>query len=180
MNEKWPFNRQTIATPGNVGGSSINPMPSVPGERFMRSIDPPATGGGPGGGGGSFNWPLKLVAVDSENVKVVYGTVNGADPTNIETNIDVSGTDATWAIYLRAILNPDGSIVVTDVTSDNTNTVPADDDSNAYIRVGAVTVAASEITTVLPSLAWSQTFVTCGRDPDDPTTTPGTYYWVVA
>jgi len=157
----------------------INPQRGAQYNYFDRSIDKNPPGGGSGGATGG-SWPMKLVKVDDENVKVTYGTVNGAVPTNIETNIDVSGTNSTWAIYLRAILNPDGSIVVTDVTADNTNTVPADDSSNAYLRVGAVVVAAAVITTVYPSLAWSQTFVTCGRDPDDPSTTPGTYYWVVA
>lgn len=178
MNEKWPFNSQVIRTPGNLGPGAINPMPSVPGEQFMRSIDPPATGGGPGGGGGA-TWPMQLSKVDDENVKVSLGTVNGINPTGIATNIDVSGTDGTWYIYLAATLGDDGVPTAVDVSS-NTTGVPEDDSGNAYMQIGQATVASSVITLVSPTLAWSQTFVTCGRDSADPTTTPGTYFWVVA
>jgi hypothetical protein len=147
-------------------------------EQFDRSIDELRSR--PPGGGGASTWPMQLIEVDTENVKVRLATVNGIVPTNINTNIDVSGSNTTWAIYLWAILDTDGSILTVEVASSSAGTVPADDDTNAYLLIGQVTVAAAEITEVLPSLAWSQTFVTCGRDEADPATTPGTYYWVAA
>jgi hypothetical protein len=180
--EKWPFTQQVIPTPGGLGPPLINPMPSMPAEQFGRGIDPPAGDSPPGGGGGGTagDWPMKLVAVDDENVKVLLATVNGITPTDINTSIDVSGTNSTWAIYLHATLGADGIPTAVEVLSDDTNTIPSDDADNAYLKIGEVDVAAAVITEVRPSLAWSQTFVACGRDPADPTTTPGTFYWVVA
>lgn len=164
MNEKWPFNRQTINTPGNLVSPSINPMPSMPGEQFMRSIDPPA-GSGTGGGGGNTtgDWPLKLVAVDTENVKVLLGTVSGMTPTDINTPIDVSGTDATWAIYMHVSISgttPSGA----EVLSSNTGTVPSDSSTDSYRLIGEVDVASSVITAVRPSMAWSQNVTICTAD----------------
>ncbi len=171
MNEKWPFTKQVISTPGLVGPTAINPMPSVPGEQFMRSIDPPLPNGGGGGGGGSFDgdWPLKLVQVDTENVKVLLGTVNGGTPTGINTNIDVSGTDATWAIYMHVSIS--GTTASSpEVLSDNTGAVPTDTATDSYRLIGYVTVASSVITDVQPSMAWSQNVSICTAD------TPP-FYW---
>lgn len=164
MNEKWPFSRQVIGTPGNVGNPSINPMPAVPGEQFMRSIDPPPSGNG-GGGGGSFDgdWPLKLVAVDTENVKVLLGTVSGMTPTDINTSIDVSGTDGTWAIYMHVSVSgttPSGA----EVLSSSAGTVPSDSATDSYRLIGEVDVASSVITAVRPSMAWSQNVTICTAD----------------
>jgi len=163
------------------GPGFINPMPTMPAEQFGRSIDPPIGSGGGGGGGGSeFIPPCYLVGVDDENVKVTTATVNGIVPTGINANIDVSGTDGTWAIYLHATLGADGIPTAVEVLSDDTGVVPPDDADNAYLLIGMVTVATSVISVIEPTLAWSQTFSTCGRDSSDPITTPGTYYWNVA
>lgn len=172
MSEKWPFSQRVIRTPGNLGHPSINPMPSMPAEQFMRSIDPPAGTGGAPGGGGSFDgdWPLKLVAVDTENVKVLLGTVNGESPTDINTNIDVSGTDATWAIYMHVSISGTTASGA-EVLSDNTGTVPTDTATDSYRLIGEVDVSSSVITAVRPSMAWSQAVVVCTAD------TPP-YYWV--
>ena len=158
---KWPFDKQVIQRPG-----LINPKRSVPGEQFMRSIDPPATGGGPGGGG---DWPLKLVAVDTENVKVLQGTVSGFTPTNINTSIDVSGTDGTWTIYMDATISGTSVTAVT-VSSSSAGTVPSDSATHSYRLIGYVTVASSVITVVQPSMAWSQNVSICTAD------TPP-FYW---
>lgn len=172
MNEKWPFTNQTIPTPGHFGNTSTNPMPSMPAEQFGRGIDPPSGDGDAPGGGDSFDgdWPLKLVAVDTENVKVLLGTVSGFTPTDIETPIDVSGTDATWAIYMHATLSGT-SVTAVEVESSKTNSVPSDDATNSYRKIGEVDVASSVITAVRPSMAWSQTVAVCVAD------TPP-YYWV--
>ena len=168
---KWPFSSQVIRTPGNLGHPSINPMPSVPGEQFMRSIDPPALGGAPGGGGGSTtgDWPFKLVAVDTENVKVLLGTVSGETPTGINTSIDVSGTDGTWAIYMHVSIS--GTTASSpEVLSSSAGTVPSDSATDSYRLIGEVDVASSVITAVRPSMAWSQNVSICTAD------TPP-YYW---
>lgn len=164
MNEKWPFSRQVIGTPGSLVNPSINPMPAVPGEQFMRSIDPPPTGNGAGGGGNTTgDWPLKLVGVDTENVKVLLGTVNGGVPTSINTNIDVSGTDGTWAIYMHVSIS--GTTASSpEVLSDDTNTVPSDSSTDSYRLIGEVDVASSVITEVRPSMAWSQNVTVCTAD----------------
>lgn len=154
-----------------------NNEPSI---RFDRQIDTIGSNGGGGGGEEGIVPPLYLVSVDSENVKVTFGQVNGITPTDVNTNIDVSGSDGTWAIYLHATLGADGVPTAVEVLSSSAGTVPSDDADNSYILVGQAVVASSLITTVNTSLAWSQTFTTCGRDSADPETTPGTYFWLVA
>lgn len=134
-----------------------------------------------GGGGGGVTPPFWLVEVDSENVKVTFGTVNGITPTDVNTNIDVSGAPGTWSIYLHATLGSDGVPTAVAVENDGGfGGVPTDDSGNAYILIGTVLVSGGAITAVNPSLAWSQTFVACGRNPEDPVGTPGTYYWELA
>lgn len=149
----------------------LNPQRAAQYNYFDRSIDKNPPGGGPGGGG-SFDgdWPLKLVAVDTENVKVLLGTVSGMTPTGIETPIDVSGTDATWAIYMHVSISgttPSGA----EVLSSNTGTVPSDSATDSYRLIGEVDVASSVITAVRPSMAWSQNVAICTAD------TPP-YQWV--
>ncbi len=161
----------------------INEMRSMPAEQFGRSIDPPE-GSGDGGGGAAVSVtitpPMWLEAVDTENVKVKSATVNGLVPSGIAANIDVSGTDGTWYIFLDATLADSGIPSSVAVSSNTTGVTTPDTSTHAYLQIGRVTVASSVITAVTPTLAWSQTFVACGRDTADPTTTPGTYYWVVS
>lgn len=153
---------------------------SQPSLRFDRQVDSIGGAGGGGGGGDEFTPPLYLVQVDAENVKVSFGQVNGITPTDVNTNIDVSGSNSTWAIYIEAVINPDGTLDTVAILSNSAGTIPSDFYGTAYKLVGLVTVSGDVISSINTSLAWSQTFVACGRDPDDPTTTPGTYYWVVA
>lgn len=148
----------------------INPQRSPAYNYYDRSVDnnPPATGSG---GGGAFDgdWPLKLVAVDTENVKVLLGTVSGFTPTGINTSIDVSGTDGTWAIFMDASISGT-SVTAVAVDSDATGTVPSDSATNSYRLIGEVDVASSVITAIRPSMAWSQNVSICTAD------TPP-YYW---
>lgn len=165
-----PFNTFVITGPGFV-----NPMASMPAEQFGRSIDKlPDVSSPGGGGGGGVTPPLWLYAVDTENVKVTFGQVSGFTPTGVATNIDVSGTDGTWNIYMDATVDAaTGAVTAADVSS-NTSTVPSDSSTHSYRLIGTVIVSSSLIVTVNPSMAWSQTFVAC--TPGDSTT----YYWVVA
>lgn len=141
-------------------------MTSEPAERFGRTIDripaqqPSAGGGGSTAGG----WPLKLVAVDTANVKVMLGTISGFVPTNVDTDIDVSGTDGTWTFYLYATISGKTVTGVSLVSDPTGGVVPTDDGNNSYRLVGYVTVASSLIVTVKDSFAWSQSVVTCTAD----------------
>lgn len=113
-----------------------------------------------GGGGTTGDWPLKLVRVDDSNVKVLLGTVAGFTPTDIETPIDVSGTDATWAIVMHATISGT-TVTAVEVISEKTGSVPADDATNSYRLIGQADVVSGVITAVRPSMAWSMNVVIC-------------------
>jgi hypothetical protein len=146
-------------------------------EKFDRDIDELKSEAA--GGGGSYIPPLTLEAVDTENVRVRTGTVGGIIPTGVAASIDVSGTDGTWYIFIDATIDSAGDVTAAAISS-NTTGVTADSSTHAYYLIGTVTVAAAVITAVAPTLAFSQEFAACGRDPADPTTTPGTYSFFVA
>lgn len=153
----------------------LTPRSTMPLEQYGRSIDqyPRPAGQGAGGGANTTgDWPFKLVAVDTENVKVLLGTVNGIAPSGINTSIDVSGTDGTWNIYLDATVDASTGAVTAVAVSSNTTTVPSDTSTHSYRLVGQVTVAAAVISgDPRPAMAWSQNFTAC---------TPGTaasYHW---
>ena len=168
-----PFSDKRVIRPPD---RYIVPM-DVP-TRWDRQIDPPQGDASAGGGGNSFVPPFCLEQVDDTNVKVKFGQVNGITPTGIATNIDVSGTDGTWSIYLDCTINDDGSLSAATISS-GTSGVPADTSNHAYVLIGEADVASSIITAVRYSLLFSQGFVACGRDPADPSTTPGSYFFFV-
>jgi len=132
-----------------------------------------------GGAGASYTPPLSLVQVDTENVKVTFGQVNGITPTNVNTNIDVSSNDRPWNIYIHIEIDAAGIVTSAEIVGSD-SAMPSDDIYDAYRLVGIAAVTDAVITEILTSSAWSQTFVPCGRNTSDPETTPGTYYWVVA
>lgn len=148
-------------------------------EQNGRSIDrfPQAQGSGGGGLTTDFVPPLWLQASVSNpttKVNVKFGTVSGFVPTNVATDITVSGTDGTWYIFLDATVSATTGAVSAVTVSSNTTGVTADSSTHAYLLIGQVVVASSVITSISPSLAWSQTFAAC---------TPGdtaTYYFFVA
>lgn len=156
----------------------INPQKHIPKNYFDRLVDK-LPDNPPGGAGGGLTLPLLLIQADSANVFVIFGQVSGITPTGVATNIDVSGTDATWSIYLHATLDTDGNVTAVEILS-GTSGVPTNDTDDAYILIGEADVASGAITVVRPSLMFSQSFAVCGRDPDDPDTTPGIYYFFVA
>ncbi len=143
----------------------LNPLRSMPATQFDRSIDEIVST--PRGlGGGSFNgdWPLKLVKVDDENVKVTLGTISGFTPTNVDTNIDVSGTDGTWSFYFHVTISGI-SVTAAELVADNTGGAPpTDDGNNSYRLVGYATVASSIITNVNNGFGFSKSVVTCTAD----------------
>lgn len=145
----------------------------------IRRID----NGGNGGGSGTGITPPLYLAVSAANpttkVQVKSGTVGGIIPTNVATDITVSGTDGTWYIFIDATIDSAGDVTAAAISS-NTTGVTADSSTHAYYLVGTVTVASSVITAVTPTLMFSQEFAACGRDTADPSTTPGTYYFFVA
>jgi hypothetical protein len=148
----------------------LNPQKGANYNYFDRSIDRNPNGGGSGGGGAfDGDWPLKLVQVDTENVKVLLGTVSGFTPTGINTSIDVSSSSTTWAIIMEATISGTSVTAVT-LATDSSNTVPSDSATNSYRKVGEVDVVAGLITAVRPSMAWSQNVSICTAD------TPP-YYW---
>lgn len=152
------------STPRSPGQRPVtNILRPVPTDQFDRGIDllKTAQSGGGGGGATTGDWPLKLVAVDTENVKVLLGTIQGFTPTNVATNIDVSGTDGTWTIYMHATLSGT-TVTAVEVLTDNTGgAVPSDDATNSYRLIGRVVVASSLITSVSPSMAWSMALTIC-------------------
>lgn len=161
----------SLGIPGPVIGTGsprippmINPLRSEAAERFIRSQDAlPLPGSGGGGGGGSTQWPLQLVKVDASNVKVLLGTVNGGTPTGINANIDVSGTDGTWVIYMHVSIS--GTTASSpEVLSATAGPVPSDSSTDSYRLIGEVDVASGAITAVRPSIAWSQNVTVCTAD----------------
>lgn len=149
----------------------------VPTDQFDRGIDELKTNPS-GGGGRAFTPPLWLSQVNTTNVIVSAGTVNAVSATNTATNISIS-SDATWNIYMSLTL-PSSGIPSAAAVVASTSAIPSDTSTAAYRRIGTVVRASGAITSVTPTMAWSQEFVACGRDTADPTTTPGTYYWVVS
>lgn len=166
-----PF-KPVISTPTGSG-----PTWTMPGEFYGRSIDKreqPAVAST----SASITPPLWLTRVNDTNVIVSAGTVNGVSATNTATNISIS-SDATWNIYMDATIASSGIPSAAAVTA-STSAIPSDTSTHSYRRIGTVVRASGVITTVTPVMAWSQEFVACGRNTADPTTTPGTYYWVVS
>jgi len=150
----------------------------VPAEQYGRSIDSLGPDSSDSAPAAAFTPPLWLTQVNTTNVIVSAGTVNGISATNTATNISIS-SDATWNIYMDATIASSGLPTAAAVTA-STSAIPSDTSTHSYRRIGTVVRASGAITTVTPVMAWSQEFVACGRDTADPTTTPGTYYWLVS
>ena len=162
--------KQQIPTRGD------RPLPAMPRSQYDRSLD---ENGMKTPGGAPFRPPLWLIRASSTEVYVTSATVNGIVPTDIATNINISGSSTTWNIYLHATLGADGIPTAVEVVA-STSAVPADGDSDAYLLIGTAVVTGGVIESVSPTLAWSQTFVTCGRNMDADPVVPGTYFWQVA
>lgn len=176
-----PFQRQGIVR------APTFPYPSMPSYQFDRSVDADPPSGSGGGVGGTIP-PLWLTRKDSTHLSITFGQVNGITPSggwagggdDVGVDVDVSGySNGTYNIYVHCTLGSDGIPTAVEVLA-NTSAVPPNTSSDSYRLNGRATIASGVITVVNPSMAWSQEFVTCGRDPSDPSTTPGTYFWQVA
>lgn len=134
----------------------------------------------PPGGGGDITLPFKIDDVspdtDTPTINVVFGTVMDITPTDIATDLMLTD-DATNTVYLDNTLDSDGNVTASAVSL-TTGSLPASTDSSAILLIG-VCVVASGVIAISQSLYFSQGFSCCGRDPDDPSTTPGTYEFFV-
>lgn len=175
--QSWPFASGNQVVPGR---RVINPQPSMPAEDLSRSIDtwPPNKSSGGGATSITYYPPFWLYSTGTSTAKVTAGTVSGIQATSTNTDFTLTGTN-TWLFYMKADLTTTGTVTTATVLT-TTATIPADTSMIAYTTIGTVGTSSSTITQVNPMLAWSQTFVACGRDSAAPGTTPGTYYWVVA
>ena len=176
-------------TPALDGGVHKNNVPPVPPQAERTAIGPPETygfdreskvlGTQPVGSGSSISeYPFQIIEVDTENVKIGYGTVANIVPTDVNTNVDVSGTDGTWTFWIEVTLDADGLVTAAAVGYATTG-LPTDDSDTAYLLIGEVEVSSSVITSVSQAVMFSMGFVACGRDAADTATTPGTYYFFV-
>jgi len=152
----------------------VYPMPNSSDLRFDRSIDI-IKSKPPGGGGGSASpAPLELYQIDDTNVRVKSGTIASIVPDGVGVNIDVSGADGTWYFFFAISLNAAGEATAIELQSNTTGYPPSTWDT-AYFKDGKVDVESGVIVDVRELLQFSQGLVVCGRDADDPETTPGTY-----
>lgn len=168
------------------GGDGIHPRNmsqrrSMPAEQFERSIDqiPDSPGGGGGGGGTAPILPFTIqdVSDTGPRISVFFGTVEDLTPVDIATPLTLT-PDTTNTIFLDCDVDADGEI--TDALVDiNTTGVPADTWEKAYILIGYAIAAGTGIFQINQSLYFSQAMQACGRDPEDPETTPGVYEFFV-
>lgn len=148
----------------------------TPTAQFGRDIDkiesPP-----PGGGGGKLEYPFQIQKVDDDTVNVRFGTLNDIAPTNVATDIDVTGTD-TFTFYLDVEVDLDG-VVIAVTLSNGTAGQPADADYHGYITLGTVGVVSSVIAIINQAATHSLRMAMCGRVVTDGSlTTRGTYeFW---
>lgn len=118
--------------------------------------------GGPGGGGASaIQYPFQIQKIDNDTVNVRFGTLNDITPTNVATNIDVSGTD-TFTFYLDVEVDIDGAVIAVTLSSATTGQ-PADDDYHGHITLGTVVVVSDIITTINQAATHSLRMAMCGR-----------------
>lgn len=138
-----------------------------------RRSDP----GGVGGGAVTLEHPFQIQRVDDDTVKVRYGTMQDAAPTNIATNIDLSGS-STHTFYIDVEVDINGHFVAATLSHATTGQ-PADADYHGYITIGTVVTVAAVITAINQAASHSLRFAMCGRVvTTGALTTRGTYeFW---
>ena len=161
----------------------VNPMPSMPAEQYMRSIDPPAGEAGSGAPSTGVTPPLWLKSPTTSTLTITYGQVSGITPSggwagggnDVGVDVNISGYgDNTYNIYFGASVGATTGAVTAVAVTATSGSVPASTSSAAYLLCGVATISSGEVVTVSPSIAWSQDFVACTAG--DPTT----YHFMVA
>ncbi len=153
--------------------------PSAPRPRsvsqFGRDLD--VIESPPPSGSGTPQHPFQIQKIDDDTVNVRYGTMQDIVPTDVATDIDVSGTD-TFTFYLDVEVDLDGAVIAVTL-SNSTTGQPADSDYHGYITIGTVVVASSVITAINQAATHSLRAAMCGRVVEDDTLiTRGTYeFW---
>lgn len=126
--------------------------------KTLRSLVRPAGGGG----ASTLEHPFQIQRIDDDTVNVRFGTLNDIVPTDVATDIDVSGTN-TYTFYLDVEIDIDG-VVVAVTLSNATSGQPPDDDYHGYITLGTVVVASSVITATNQAATHSLRMAMCGRE----------------
>jgi hypothetical protein len=128
-------------------------------------------------GGATFQHPFQIQRVDDGTINVRYGTLNDMVPTDVATDIAVSGS-ATHTFYLDVEIDIDGAIVAIDLLNGTTGQ-PADSDYHGYITIGQVVTVSDIITLINQAATHSLRFEMCGRVVEDDTlVVRGTYeFW---
>lgn len=160
---------------------NFSPRASMPAEQMGRSIDkiPDSAAAGGGGGGAAPVLPFTIQDVsDTESkISVFFGTVEDLTPVDIATPLTLT-PDATNTIFLDCDVDADGLITAAEVDI-NTTGLPSDTFDHAYKLIGTAIAVGTGIFEINQSLYFSQGFQACGRDPEDPETTPGNYMFFV-
>lgn len=131
-----------------------------PSTRFDKQVDridsPPAAPGKT-----AFKFPFQINKVNDDTVNVRYGTMQDIPPTNIATDITLSGTN-THTFYLDVEIDIDG-VVIGVTLSHATSGQPADDDYHGYITLGSVVTDSDIITLINQAATHSLRTTMCGR-----------------
>jgi hypothetical protein len=152
-----------------------NLLSQTPTAQFGKDIDKVESP--PPGGGGTPEHPFQIQRVDADTVNVRYGTCQDIEPTDVATDIDLTGSN-THTFYLDVEVDIDG-IVVAVTLSHGTSGRPADTDYHGYITLGTVVTASAVITVINQAATHSLRVAMCGRVVDTGVlTVRGTYeFW---
>lgn len=134
------------------------------------------------GSGGNQQFPFQINDTSPNtnfaSVNVRFGTIGANIPTGVGTDINLTIPNSNTTLYANITI--DNNATVTGVTI-NTGSLPSPNTSTkAYSRIGIVQVINNIVTVIDQDLMFSQSFVACNRNTDDPDTTPGTYYLQVS
>lgn len=148
---------------------------STPTAQFGKDID--VIKSDPPGGAGTPQHPFQIQKVDDDTINVRYGTMQDVAPTNVATDINLTG-NGTHTVYLDVEIDLNG-VVIGVTLSEGTSGQPADTDYHGYITLGEVVMASSVITTINQAATHSLRTAMCGRVVTSGSlTTRGTYeFW---
>lgn len=164
-----------------AGDSFILDLTALDGR--LRAVEANIATAGSGGNVSPNQFPFGIYDTSPNanfaQVMVRYGAVGNIIPTGVSTAINLSMPNSNTTVYLNITI--DNNAAVTGAEISTGNSVPSPNTATkAYSLIGNVRVTSSAVALVDQALLFSQTFVTCGRNVSDPTTTPGTYYLQVS